>query len=1121
MYSMKKFILALLSLCLTANVMADKVENTKAGALSTLLDIEAKEAIISGPLNGTDILYLRTMLLEHSLTSIDMGEARIVSGGKAYDGTHTTNNNVLGESMFNECTKLQSIVLPKGLLTLGKCSLSRCSSLKTIVIPDSVTLMGMDCLAYNKGLRTVTVGRGVVATEQGILWDSSNVTDVYMYPETPPTYGIYTFGSKPKVHVHPDSERAYRNAWSELNVTFVADLVDSLRVNYKVIAANFRSFFADDLFTELSADYQDMSDDELLSAMKAKEIPSDLQTMALKIKNNQWERYERQFRIHTYNPYSDAKNWQTKLKASGLSYMGNPTGIWGKQGEVLYVFVKEDIPSGATLFLAGCTDNNLITRANTGTELVKGMNVVKVSAEIAQYWLIYTVATENKRKQISDFPSLDIHIEGGTADGYYDITHASDEEYRYLRDHATYPLFTIRGQHMVWNFETSTYSIVWPQTIDHSITWADNQHMWQFELMGVTDIVANGELDFPPYNLRGGDALYPSYCNNVTFAIQGDPSDAGWANSTSYRTSYNGIDCIRASLNLENEDFDCWCVAHECGHNNQGAFNLESCTEASNNLFSNIALYLTGYLTTKGKSVNYVSNDFTNHTPWVKRNIESKMRMYYQLYLYYHMARRNTSFYPELIKELRRDPITLYKNNDQSTLKFVEKCCKIANEDLTEFFEAWGFFVPCNKVVFSDYGDHTYTLTQRDIDDTKKKIAKYPRKNHEILFIEDRIEPSYRFDIWAEEGEIRAGYEEGVYGELGHYTDYMDSIAAAQPTHYTCAIVGDTVFAVGQGGVGFAALGSNGALRGFSNTRVMYVPEATTDTAWTAYSVTASGELCPMQLLSNEDTNATKKELMIRLLQQAQCVLGLADSAHEIVGFYHYNDLLNLDALTKEATDHYAKGDISSYVGYVQGLTEELQRLTTLERVPLEVDKDYMIRAAKAPQYSLTYNQTRRQLTPSKSLNYRDKTKRFYFKVADEKAGSYYLCTRQKDAYVVSVPDDASPVISNSVLEAVPFAVESHGTALYALHALSGDGLYITLKSVSMVTGDDYNANNALWLLVSADTVDTAITLPQQEEDPATEASTAIYDLSGRRLKPDSPLTPGIYIIGGQKVLVK
>ena len=69
--------------------------------------------------------------------------------------------------------------------------------------------------------------------------------------------------------------------------------------------------------------------------------------------------------------------------------------------------------------------------------------------------------------------------------------------------------------------------------------------------------------------------------------------------------------------------------------------------------------------------------------------------MYYSLYLYYHQAQKNTSFYPELFKALRNDPLSIYESNsNNSLLKFVRKVCEVAQEDLTDFFTVYGFFEP-------------------------------------------------------------------------------------------------------------------------------------------------------------------------------------------------------------------------------------------------------------------------------------------------------------------------------------------------------------------------------------------------------------------------------------------
>jgi len=49
----------------------------------------------------------------------------------------------------------------------------------------------------------------------------------------------------------------------------------------------------------------------------------------------------------------------------------------------------------------------------------------------------------------------------------------------------------------------------------------------------------------------------------------------------------------------------------------------------------------------------------------------------------------------------------------------VEKCCEVAQEDLTTFFDAWGFFVPMNNLLIGDYGNYKLTSSQSMINTTK------------------------------------------------------------------------------------------------------------------------------------------------------------------------------------------------------------------------------------------------------------------------------------------------------------------------------------------------------------------------------------------------------------------
>ena len=182
------------------------------------------------------------------------------------------------------------------------------------------------------------------------------------------------------------------------------------------------------------------------------------------------------------------------------------------------------------------------------------------------------------------------------------------------------------------------YRSLFPRTIDKNICWFDSLVVWEKDLMGFTHAVYTGERAGAPYYLTGGEDIFPTYYNNPCFAIEGSSSDAGYANSTPYRTCYNSVECIRNSFDVSRYELDDWCSAHENGHNNQGAINLEGGTEASNNLFSNYIRYLDGLVTSVGSPLTTVMDEFARNEPFYFRDVNSQLRMYWQLYLYYHLA---------------------------------------------------------------------------------------------------------------------------------------------------------------------------------------------------------------------------------------------------------------------------------------------------------------------------------------------------------------------------------------------------------------------------------------------------------------------------------------------------
>ena len=822
---------------------ASEVHVEKAGTLSSLLTTSESTLKITGVINGTDIKYLRELIKAGTVTDLDISGARIVKGGSAYVDSYTTADDVIGESMFKDCSKLKSIELPPTITGISSNAFVR-SGLRKINIPDGVSRIGNDAFAYCSSLDTVVLGRRVTSMGQGVFY-SSSVKMAYVKPTTPPNVPAYLFSGTPKICVYTNIVDAYKASDWSIWWTIVGGLEEIYpqEEDQAAIVNKLRDkYFEDAACTQLKAEYLAMSDSALAAAFAEGGMPEFMTEIALKLKNNNWNTYEKDFRIHSYKAYSDAKYWNEKMKSSGGSYMGNPTGIYAGGLESLYVFVDSDIPEDATLYLAGIVDRDLISNAKTGKSLSKGLNIID-GVKDALYYVLYTADTRSQTKKLSEWPEIKIHIQGGVVNGYYDVARKSDKDYTALLNAATHKYFTVKSQNAIFNFERSAYKEVWPRTIDRSIEWFDSLTVWQQELMGYRESVASGKRNCEPFFLTGGEDIAPTYYNNPNFAIQGDQNDGGYANSSSYRTCYNSVECIRNSFDVSRFDMDEWCAGHECGHNNQATINLEGGAEVSNNFFSNTCRYFLGRTTSGGDPLAVTMREYANHETFAVRG--SSMRMYYQLFLYYHQARKNTSFFPNLFKALREDPLKIYNPNSvygrESMMKFVRKACEVAQEDLTDFFTAWGFFEPVKNLSINLYGQYTMTVSQGNIDNTLKEISKYP-KNRSILFIEDRVDYVLTNGLFSTPGQKRRESDlVGKCGDLGQFTDYLPG-AATEPSSYTY-IQSDSMYSMmGTGGVGFLALDKDSNFVYAANTLNFTIPSSI-GTDFKLYSVDADGTL--------------------------------------------------------------------------------------------------------------------------------------------------------------------------------------------------------------------------------------------------------------------------------------
>ncbi len=587
-----------------------------------------------------------------------------------------------------------------------------------------------------------------------------------------------------------------------------------------------QKFFDDALCTQLKSEYASLSDDDFTSQLTTAGVTSTtLQTLALKVKNNTWGMWEKTFRVRKAEPYANPDTWENILKIGNrYTNLTNPTGIWAKPYEVQYVFVGTDIPEGATLKL-----KSVPSAANQGYEvatLSKGLNAFYVTREGAYYidYVVETSADDNSKK-LADYATLDIRIEGGTVDGYFDATIdeiGTDTAWTQMNTDGLFQkgFIALKGTRFTFQYYTD----------------------WAKEIFNKTGHVRE-LVDFWDWMLRlfhkemGLDDYYDRWnCMDGFYHVE----------SNLYATTY-GI--YYADKNILNYDDlvsgkgDLWGPAHETGHNHQSLINLIGTTEISNNLFSQIAVHRNGVTSTRlnGRKFKDVADLYAAGTSWHDYNLWDRNTLYLKLYLYYEVAGYKPTFIRDLFTALRKDPCT--KSTDESNptpasedfLKFAVKCCDVAQEDLSEFFEAYGFFVPFEKRMIDDYAHYWTYCTQDMIDEAKAKMQAYSKPKGNILFIENHIkhEPAQDHDgnnLYDSDGNLilRTDYSDedavGKCGDIGSYSDYA---AGNYADGYSYTVSDNTVTMTGNSGaVGYKVYDSEGNLLYFSNLNTFTLPES-------------------------------------------------------------------------------------------------------------------------------------------------------------------------------------------------------------------------------------------------------------------------------------------------------
>ena len=496
-------------------------------------------------------------------------------------------------------------------------------------------------------------------------------------------------------------------------------------------------------------------------------LPEFFIQTASALKDDSYNKWEKEFRIREYYPYSSADEWADKLMTRKYGDLDNPTGIYVNEGDEVVVLV-------------GNTHGQSISIQNIGEETSKGYAQTSVNGDIyplkegvnkltaKQTGMLFVMYNTNIQNPDAQPIKIHIPLGGGKVCGFFSLKeHQTNEKYKELIDKADYKYFCVIGNAIILYFHHKQLKAAVPYDILSSIELWDNMIQWQQELMGIEDV-------------------YPKQMNNHIFAISPEGGYM-WASEGRIGFVYTALgDILRKSYLMASRNS--WGPAHEIGHVHQGAINWASTTASSNNLFSNYTIYKFGQNCSRGTELavpEYAAN-VKKATLVFRRCVENKAwcdfgtdyqgedpemhaRMNWQLWNYYHRCGYNPQFFPTLFKLMRENRVST-QDPGENQMMYARMACRAANENLTDFFERWGFFVPISMKV-NQYGTYNYIVTDAMIKETKEFMKQFPAPKHAFYYLEDRKKGDPGLDT--------------TPPDVGYFTQFAEDMKITKQITYT------------------------------------------------------------------------------------------------------------------------------------------------------------------------------------------------------------------------------------------------------------------------------------------------------------------------------------------------
>ena len=430
-------------------------------------------------------------------------------------------------------------------------------------------------------LRNLGNGLYLQGNGQGTRWkmvDENTTTDTYLYLQTVGSthYTLSvnnTTGGYKLMHLDGSLNVvgwSSDNASTQWDITEVTISSTDLEANWEALSNinftgtqidNFQTaldaIFTDKACTTLQSGYASKSESALTADANYQALPTTLQAMVLKIWKEQtgnatlkeawtesnydsgkpaWDGdYAKRFRIQNYEVYTERNCTNSGLGINVHTNLNNPTGIFGNYRQNLYVMVDQKVPANASLYLGSYVGHGQGGNYNDGVELHQGLNIIPYWGDKTWTCIYYTAktlkswdGTTNKASfDLTEFPDIKIHIEGGNINGFYNAvgddlwahnaaTTGCDDgrNLTSLETHLTKADGTLTAE----NDNLLQSNCIYPK--------GDNEADWDYyaERNVMEDLTIMGRYMIFQFCYESPESGHPDYCTSYWFNKQSDGS---------------------------------------------------------------------------------------------------------------------------------------------------------------------------------------------------------------------------------------------------------------------------------------------------------------------------------------------------------------------------------------------------------------------------------------------------------------------------------------------------------------------------------------------------------------------------------------------------------------------